>query len=295
MNKPISRSSFIILYTMICLIWGSTWLAIHIGQEAGMTPFAGVAIRFGVAALIMWVWALLAKTKLPQTSAEWKVILLIGFLANGVSFAVVYWCSQYIPSGLEAVIFGTMPLWTALISHYIFHKDKLSIAKLSGIIIGIIGIGVIFYPQIAGSGTINIAAMLILLIAPIVSGVSTVLTKKYTQEVQPVMMNAISTLTGFIVVGAFALANENVFALEWNSGQVWSLLYLVIFGTIITFVTYFRLMKQASAVIMSYVALITPVIAVILGWAFLHETLGVHDFVGAALVLGGVTISLRAD
>ena len=92
------------------------------------------------------------------------------------------------------------------VGHYFFHSDKLSIAKVSGISIGILGIGVIFYPQISGSGEINIAVMAILLISPIISAVSAVLTKKCTQNVQPVMLNALSTTIGFAVSLAFARA-----------------------------------------------------------------------------------------
>ncbi len=294
MHPHIPKTRFILLYTVICLIWGSTWLAIHLGQEAGLTPFAGAALRFGVAAALMWIWAISSKTKLPQNAAEWKAVMWVGFLSNGVSFAVVYWCSQFIPSGLEAVIFGTMPLWTALISHFFFHGDKLGFVKITGIIIGIMGIGVIFYPQIADGGEINIVAMCILLIAPIVSGISAVITKKDTHNVQPIMLNALSTTIGFVVIGALALIQENIFSLSFNFTQIWTVLYLAIMGTIVTFVTYFRLMKQTSAVTMSYISLITPVLAVILGALFLKESLHLHDFIGAAFVLVGVTISLRA-
>ena len=83
--------------------------------------------------------------------------------------------------------------------------------------------------------------------------------------------------------------------MQVNGPVIWTICYLAFFGTIVSFVTYFRLMKVTAAVTMSYVALITPIIAIILGWAILQEQLGVHDFIGAALVMLGVTLSLRRN
>jgi len=277
----------------MCLIWGSTWLVIHIGSDAGLPPFTGASLRFGLAALIMWGWLFFSRAKLPATRLEWRAIVTVGLLSNGISFAIAYWCSQYLPSGLMAVIFGTMPLWTAVFSHLAIETERMSIGKTAGIIIGIAGLTVIFFPKFIDFQVTSVVPMIALLGSPLVSAVSTVVTKRYTHEVSPVTLNTISSTTGFMLLAAIALTTENMFAHSFTFTHAWTIGYLAILGSIVAFVSYFSLIKHASPVTMSYITLFSPTIAVFLGWLVLGEQLGVNELVGAGLVLGGARLSMR--
>jgi drug/metabolite transporter (DMT)-like permease len=186
-----------------------------------------------------------------------------------------------------------MPLWTAIFAHYGIEAEQLSVSKIAGILVGILGIGVIFYPQIGVVDPSVIAAMVLLLGSPTVSAMSAVFTKKHTHHVSPIMLNAVTTLIGFIFIGGLAFITEDPLTMNVNGTALWTICYLAFFGTIVSFVTYFRLMKVTAAVTMSYVALITPVIAIILGWIVLKEQLGINDLIGTGLVIAGVTLSLR--
>jgi drug/metabolite transporter (DMT)-like permease len=293
MKSQDSKTGFYLLYALICLIWGSTWLVIHIGAQAALPPFTGAALRFTVATVLIWGYALVKKIPLPGTAKEWGAVLLVGALSNGISFGVVYKTSQYVPSGLGAVIFGTMPLLTAVFSHWVFASQKLSATRILGIIIGILGIATIFFPQFGKIDSDHLWAMGLLLISPTVSAISTVITKRSTQSVAPVMLNAITTSVGAIMLGSVALISEPWSSVSFNITQIWTICYLAIIGTIVTFGIYFRLMKETSAVTMSYVAIITPVIAVLLGWIFGNEQMDYYTLAGSALVIAGVGLSLR--
>jgi drug/metabolite transporter (DMT)-like permease len=288
-----SKTSFYLLYVLICLIWGSTWLVIHIGANAALPPFTGAALRFFVATSIIWIYALYKKAPLPRGAREWGMVFLVGALSNGISFGIVYRTAQYIPSGLGAVIFGTMPLWAAIISQWALLSEKLSPKKIFGIIIGIAGIVVIFFPQFRTVDETHLWAMGIFMIAPFVSGLSAVVTKKYTRDTSPLMLNAITTSVGFVILGGIAFAWEPWQNISLDFTQVWTIGYLAIFGTIVTFGIYFRLLKETSVVTMTYVSIVTPVIAVILGWLILGEHFDQYSIAGSALVICGVGISLR--
>lgn len=278
----------------MCLIWGSTWLVIHVGSVAGLPPFTGASLRFGLAAAIMWIWLLRSNAELPKTRTEWRAIVVIGFLSNGVSFAIAYWASQYLPSGLSSVIFGTMPLWTAIFSHWAFETERMSAARLIGILLGLIGLATIFFPRFIGDFDMaSVLPMIILLGAPLVSAISAVLTKRYTHDVSPVTINTIATTTGFSLLAAIAFMNEDVFGHAFTFTDVWTIAYLGILGSIVAFVSYFSLMKHASPVTMSYITLVSPTIAVFLGWMILGEHLGANELIGAGLVLGGARLSVR--
>ncbi|MFI5262988.1 MAG: DMT family transporter [Candidatus Kapaibacterium sp.] len=293
MTTKDSKVGFYLLYALICLIWGSTWLVIHIGANAALPPFMGASLRFLVATVLLWLYVIYKKTPLPASRGEWGAVLLVGSLSNGISFGVVYWTSKYIPSGLGAVVFGTMPLWTAIISHWVFTAQKLSPLRIFGIVLGIIGIATIYYPQFTLVDSTHLWAMAIFLIAPIVSGISAVITKRSTQAVAPLMLNAVTTGTGFLILSIIALIAEPWQSVSLNFTHLWTIGYLAIIGTIVTFGIYFRLMKETSAVTMSYVAIITPVIAVVLGWLMLNETFDYYALAGSALVICGVALSLR--
>jgi drug/metabolite transporter (DMT)-like permease len=288
-----TKTRFYLLYSLICLIWGSTWLVIHIGANAALPPFTGAALRFLLATVLIWLYVIYKKIPLPVNRNEWSAVLLVGALSNGVSFGVVYATSPYIPSGLGAVIFGTMPLWTALISHWALESENLSPVRMIGILLGILGIGTIFYPQFQKVDSTHLWAMGILLVAPIVSGISAVVTKRSTQSIAPLMLNSITTSVGCIILGIIALVREPWQDISLNFTQLWTIGYLAILGTIVTFGIYFRLIKETSAVTMTYVAIITPVIAVILGWLILNERLDYYALAGSGLVICGVGISLR--
>ncbi|MDP4220480.1 MAG: EamA family transporter [Bacteroidota bacterium] len=288
-----SKLEFYFLYTLICLIWGSTWLVIHIGANAALPPFTGAALRFLLATVLIWLFAIFRKIPLPADRKAWGAVIIVGILSNGISFGIVYGTSPYVPSGLGAVIFGTMPLWTAIGSHWALQSEKLTAVKILGILLGIIGIATIFYPQIEKVDSTHLWAMGVLLIAPIVSAASAIVTKRSTQSVAPIMLNAITTSVGCLILGITALMREPWQDISLNFAQVWTISYLAILGTIVTFGIYFRLIKETSAVTMTYVAIVTPVIAVFLGWLILNERLDYYALGGSALVVVGVGVSLR--
>jgi drug/metabolite transporter (DMT)-like permease len=173
------------------------------------------------------------------------------------------------------------------------RSERLSAQKMFGIILGIIGIATIFYPQFAKVDSTHLWAMGLFLIAPIVSAISAIITKRLTKEVAPLMLNAITTSVGCVILGIIALLREPWHDVTFNFTKIWTISYLAIFGTIVTFGIYFRLIKETSAITMTYVAIITPVIAVILGWLILNEQLDYYALAGSSLVICGIAISLR--
>lgn len=263
------------------------------GTSAALPPFAAGSLRFLVATVLLWLYIWWKKIALPATTDKWFAVLVIGLLSNALSFGIVYWTSQYIPSGLGAVIFGTMPLWTAAIAHYILPEDKLTKTKVAGIFVGVVGIITIFFPQFSQLKENAVGPMALLLLSPLVSGVSAVMTKRSTKEIPAVTINAVTTLVGAVMLGLVALLIEPVSSIQFTSSQLLPILYLSIMGTIVTFGIYFKLIKMTSAVTMSYVSVITPVIAVFLGWIILGEHLDAYEIGGSALVLIGTAISLR--
>ena len=239
------------------------------------------------------MWVASKKIPLPLTKKEWRAAVANGILGTGLSYSIVYWTSQYVPSGLEAIIFGTMPLWTILFGHFLFRSERVTTLKLVGVVIGLAGIVIIFLPDIHSVSSKTFVAMAIMLFSPMVSAVSLLITKDHAKNIHPVTLNAISVTIGVLMISLTAIFMTDFSSLRFNTTEVWTIMYLGTVGTVVTFVVYYKLLLQAKASVMSQVALITPVIAVLLGWIVRNERLDRYSFAGAICVLGGVWIALR--
>ena len=134
------------LYALLCLIWGSTWLGIKIGL-VGVPPFLGAGLRFLVSTLLVGLVLAARRTRVRLTRDDRVCILSLGLLVFWLDYAAVYWAETKISSGLTAILFSTMPLMTSLLSAYWTRSEILSGRKVLGILVGVLGTALLFWPQ----------------------------------------------------------------------------------------------------------------------------------------------------
>src|SRR5262245_37226566 len=134
------------LYALICLIWGSTWLAIKVGL-VGVPPFLAAGLRFLLAAAIVGPVLALRRRPIELTRDDKICVLSLGLLVFWLDYACVYWAEVHISSGLTAVLFSTMPLMTALLSAFWTRNETLSPRKVAGILVGVLGTALLFRPH----------------------------------------------------------------------------------------------------------------------------------------------------
>src|SRR5689334_17736258 len=127
-----------LLYSLVCLIWGSTWLVVKIGLN-GVPPFLSAGLRFLVSTAVLFAILLLRREKIRLTRDDKISIACCGLLSFGFTYACVYWAEQYISSGLTAVLYCLMPLFVAILSHFWMRSETLSLRKLGGIALGLLG------------------------------------------------------------------------------------------------------------------------------------------------------------
>src|SRR5215510_6535148 len=133
-------------YVIICLIWGSTWVGIKVGLD-GVPPFLSAALRFSLSAFVAGLILAWRGTPLRLTRDDKICILSLGLLVFWLDYACVYWAEMYISSGLTAVLFSTMPLMTALLSAFWTRSETLSPRKVAGILVGVAGTALLFWPE----------------------------------------------------------------------------------------------------------------------------------------------------
>jgi drug/metabolite transporter (DMT)-like permease len=274
-------------YIAICLIWGSTWLVIRIGLDS-FTPMFSAGIRFLIASFIIFFIVKFKEEKFPKDSLAMKLYFFMGIFSFAIPFWLVYWAEQFIPSGLASVLFAAFPFSVFVFSWFMLKTEELDILKIISIILGLVGVIIIFSDNLNLNITIQFWGLLAVLISAIMQGFVAVVLKKYAGYLNPFTMNAYPLLIAGVSLLALSFFTENLSKLSFNRESILSILYLASFGTIITFTIYYWLLQRMNVVILSLSSFITPIIAIFLGWLILGEELSQKVLFGSLLVLIGI-------
>lgn len=279
-------------FTMLCAIWGSTWLAIKFGVEAVPT-FLSASLRFVVAATVLLALTAAFRRKLPGTRTEWGVVVFVGIVLFVGDYGLIYWGeANGVESGLSAVLFATMPLLTALVAHALLRRERLTAQKLLGTAIGFGGVVLIFRGQLGSAGLEKFFPMLAIVLASVCGAVATVAIKRWGHGLDGFAFNGLAMAVGAAGLAAISLSNGEPWAMPAWPGGLGPILYLGLAGSVVTFVTYLWLLRQIEATSVSFIALITPIVALVLGFAFANEALDALDVIGTAVTLLGIYLSL---
>ena len=290
-----ARGLTVLGYVLLCAIWGSTWLGIKVGLDAGMPPLLGVSLRFAIAALVLVPLAWFSGRAAFSDRVAWRLAVLVGVCSFGVGYGCTYIGGMYVPSGLGSLTFGVFPFWVAVLAHFILG-DRLTSGKLVAIATGMAGLLTLYSGSLRELGPESLFGVGIITSSVLVQGFGQVYVKRDGANVPAAFLSGMGMLIGSLLLVAMAgLRGEWSEPFPLTLPVVASIGYLAVFGSIVTFLIYYRLLKQLSATLMAMVALITPPIAVVLGLVFKGERLGVVTMTGGALVLLGVFLFQLAE
>lgn len=272
-------------YIGIILIWSTTPLAIQwSGQGSGF--LFGVTARMFIGAFICLLILAFMRIKL-----QWhKKAILTYFTASlGVfgSMLCVYWAAQYITSGMISVLFGLTPLLTSIFAALILNERSLQFGKILGIALGLLGLIAIFYTDIV-QGEQAYYGMLAVVAATTLHSFSTVVIKRLDCQLQGIVVNTGTLIVScalFVIVWILA-GVELPQSIPLKSGA--SILYLGVIGNVVGFTLFYYALKNLNASSMGLIPLVTPVIALLLGYLFNNETIDLNLAIGSALIMSGL-------
>jgi len=235
------------------------------------------------------------KVRLGAEPHERTLWLVNGALFFSVSYGVVYWSEQYVPSGLASILFATFPLLVTLFAHLMLPGEPLRVRAGLGALVAFAGVFVIFSEDLVkiGGPKTKVAAA-VLLLSPLVSSISSVFVKKWGATIHPISLAAMPMAIGTVVMTGMALVFERHRPIVWTRASIGSLAYLAVFGSALTFTLYYWLLRHVRASRVALIAYATPVIAVATGVLFLHEPLTSRFVLGGALVIAGVAFSAKS-
>jgi drug/metabolite transporter (DMT)-like permease len=279
-----------LVWLVLCGIWGSTWLFIKLGL-ADLPPLTFAGIRFVIAAAILFSIIGLRRIQLPRARADWTLLAITGILSFGLNYGLIFWGEQYISSGLAALIQATIPAFGLVFAHFHLPGERLSWARIGGVVLGVCGVAVVFSNQLAIAGRQALAGCVAVILSSIFVAYSNVLVKAYGKNLNPAIMAAGQMLFGLLLLLAVGIPLEgNPFRFHWTPMAVVALLYLAIVGSVIAFLLYYWLVLNMDVTKSMLIALVTPVVAVLLGMLVLDEEFGWRTLAGGAMIMLGIAL-----
>jgi drug/metabolite transporter (DMT)-like permease len=275
-------------YGALVLIWSSTWVAIKIGLE-DVPPLLSAGIRFAIAGAGLLAIARLMNRPLKT---DLKLAAVLGLLPFAAAYGLIYWGEQYVPSGLAAVLFGVMPLYSAGIAAVALADEPLSTRLVAGILVSIAGLAIAFGESLAlGDAEWALLAATACAIAPLASAVGNVAIKRRGERLDPVALNGWAMLGGGALLLAVSAPAENWGGAAWSAQAVGSVAYLAAIGSAVPFVALTLLLRELPAVTVSSITLLLPFGALLFGAAVYDERITLAAGGGAALVAAGLAIA----
>ena len=279
-----------LVWLVLCGIWGSTWLFIKLGLE-DLPPLTFAGIRFVISCAIIFAIIRIRGLQLPRARRDWLLLAVTGILSFGFNYGLVFWGEQHISSGLAALLQATLPAFGLVFAHFHLPSERLSWTKIGGVVLGVCGVAVVFSNQLAVAGRQALAGCVALILSAAFAAYSNVLVKRYGKKLNPAIMAAGQMFFGLLLLFAVGLPLEgNPLRFHWTPIAVLSLLYLAVVGSVIAFLLYYWLVQNMDVTKSMLIALVTPVVAVILGMLVLNEEFGWRTLAGGAMIILGIAL-----
>lgn len=277
-----------LVWLLLCCIWGSTWLFIKLGLN-DLPPLTFAGIRFVIAALILFLLIAVRRVPLPRKRRDWLLLAVTGVLSFSLNYGLVFWGEQYISSGLAALLQSTLPAFGLIIAHYYLPGERMTWPRILGVLLGVFGVGVIFSNQLQVAGPRALWGSAALVLSAFCAAYANVLVKRYGLNLQPSVLAGGQMVFGLVPLLLIGIPLEgNPLNYHWTPFAVISLFYLAIVGTVIAFLLYYWLMHNMDVTKTMLIALVTPIVAVILGMLILKEELHWRTLFGGAMIILGI-------
>lgn len=279
-------------FAAIYVIWGSTYLFIRFSIET-MPPFTMAAVRFLIAGGLMYAWLRL-KNEVPPSQAQWRSCIVIGTLLLVFGNGCVVWSERTVPSGLVSLFISATPIWIALFDWLRPGGSPPRPLAGVGLIVGLVGVAMLLRPEI--SPTVDVFGCLLAVAGSICWSFGTIYSRSAALPKSPFMATACQMLAGGAILLVIATITGEIGRLNpamISAKSLWSLVYLIVFGSIVAFSAYVWLIRVENPTKVATYAYVNPVVALLLGWLFAGELIQLSMLLPAGIIIAAVAIVTR--
>lgn len=277
----------------VCIIWGTTYLAIRIGvMDFPAFLFSGIRqIIAGI--LLSAIMLTLGKVKWPSKK-EWMIQALGGFFMITLGNGLVGFGEVFVSSGLAAIICSMMPIWVILINLLVSEDERPTLPVVAGLIIGLSGILLIFKEHLAEfSNPAYTVGIAMIFVANLGWAGGSIWMKRKNQHSNAFLNAGLQMFFGGVFMLPASIAFDDYSTIVWTSDVLYSMLYLIIMGSVVAYACYSYAIKKLPMTLVSMYAYINPLVAVLLGWFVLNEKLNLIIGVAMLITIAGIYIVNR--
>jgi len=282
----------LLAFAIIYFVWGSTFLAIRVGVRE-VPPFLLAAMRFLVAGLVLYGWMIVKGERSPNLR-QWSSACLLAVMIFVFDYGLLFWAEQRVPSGIAAVMMATIPVFMALSEITFLKTQRLTWRLGVALLIGIGGVAVLVSRSLnLGGAPIDPSGAMALVIAAISWSTASALTRSLQLPPSKVMSSGAQMLAGgvFLTLAAAVLGEFRSFHPATVSRGAWfSLLYLIVAGSIVGFTAYVWLIHHESPTKVGTYAYVNPAVAVLIGYFLGGEEIGMRTILGTVFILISVVL-----
>jgi drug/metabolite transporter (DMT)-like permease len=269
----------------LSVLWGGSFFFTGVALTA-LPPLTLVALRVAGAAIILHLVILAQGKRMTLDTAAWRAFFGMGILNNVIPFCLIVWGQTHIASGLAAILNATTPLSTVVVAHFLTSDEKITPNKLAGIALGFVGVAVMIGPGMIAGLTSAVGAEIAILIATLSYAFAGIFGRRFKRMGILPMETATGQVTASsILMIPIALLVDHPFQLPVPGLNVWlAVAGFAALSTALAYILFFRLLSSVGATNLVLVTFLIPVSAILLGTAFLGETLAAKQIVGMVLI-----------
>jgi drug/metabolite transporter (DMT)-like permease len=280
-------------YLLMCIIFGTTFLAIKVGVDTSSPPFFSAVLRFFLAGLILFVW-MVWKGKARASLLLHKELLLTGIGLTFGTFSTLYWAEQYVASGIAAVLSATGPIMILLIQTLLL-RQRSSIQSIVGCFVGFAGVVLMLLPSLSFEMNLFwVFGCILILIGEIFYSSGTLYSKHVMErftDTSPTALNAAQMMYGGVLLLVLSSFTEHVHVESMLTPKaIGSLLYLIVVGSMVGHSIYYWLVAKTNPIFPSTWLYISPLIALGLGTLLYHETVSWFTLTGVITIIIGIIL-----
>lgn len=280
-------------YGLTILIWGSTWLAIKF-QLGIVDPMLSVAYRFAIAAVILLFWCISVRLPMRFSRHDHMFMALQGALLFALNYLFFYIAELHITSGLAAVVFSTIVIMN-LFNGTLFLRTSIELRVLAGGGLGLVGLGLLFWPELADFDLSDrgVYGLLLCFVATYLASLGNIVSARNQQRSLPVVQtNAYGMSYGAVIMFLIAWVSGTPLVFDTAPGYLISLVYLALFGSVIAFGCYLTLVGRVGAGRAAYVTLLFPVVALAISTLYEGYQWTLMAVLGLTLILLGNALAM---
>jgi len=274
------------------VIWGSSffWNKLAL-QEIG--PFTLVVARVMLGLIGMLVGMVIRRPKLPETRRQWLMMGLLGLTNTAILFSLIAWSQQHIDSTVVSILVSSVPIFTVILAHFLVREERLVPKKFFGVVVGFLGVVVLFWRGSTTVGGMTMAGQFGVLGAAVFFAISAIIARRETRKLDPLIQSFVSLTVADVFMWVVVIAAEPAFSMPTEAATWGALLWLGIVGSALAYHIYYFLIGEIGPTRTSLIAYLMPVVGLVLGVLLLREDFDMQLLAGSVLVLGSIWVVNR--